>query len=901
MRRYAPYVFIILMVLVFFWKLGFTNLILARGDTLVYVYPHWQYRAEMLLAGKIPLWNPYLFMGAPFLANPQTAVLYPLNWPLAFLPVHIAIKPAILIHIIIAGFGTIALSKNALNLSPAASTLAALLFALGGHLATKVEQINQLQALAWLPWLLLVSGQFVVCIQSRRRLGLIFSALFALQLLAGHTQTSFISITGVLIWTILTKPPSGSYVAAKSHSHLRHFWMAVKQNVMPFTPYIALGLLIISAQLLPTLELARHSMRGGGLPFEEAVSFSLHPMLLGRALLPSYGNALSNEYVGYIGVLGLIMALIGVTRHARKRTIRIIVLACTGLFFAFGGYNPLYEALAKFVPPFNLFRAPARWLALWAMGISLLAGLGLDALNQQLASHRRHRLCWQASAMISGLIALTFIARELTPAGDTGRIGIPIWQDLAGWLLGLVLGAVIILTIRNRLYGIVLVAAIEILVSSLSLPVNQLDTPQAYTSVRPAMTQLLESKQDIKPNYRLVSMSNLLFDPGDLDELQRSSPSPTDLYSASPRVVAAKAKEVLTPNLPLAWKLPSVDGYGGGILPLSTYAQFATGFTGSDHPSPDGRIREHLQHTPPNWLLNITNTRWLITDKLNDMWSNHVYYDLQFDVQLGKGMSTQVRQLRPLQATSVGLVLSSNPSSSDIIADLHMTLDDGSQVTRPIPSPDSKRSLVKIQLGTPMTPHAITISSRHESLTVHGLTLIDERSGAFQSQTLGPYRIAHSGDVKVYDNLGVFPRAYQVDSLPITPETIVTGRTHIRNYTPTYVEIETHASAPTILVLADALYPGWRASINNQTAQIHSANTVFRAIHLPPGQHLVTFHYDPSSWFWGVRISAVALLIWIATTVLSLYGTPTNDLRDTIPTTRQRCNPRGTHPELFRS
>src|SRR5574341_1619095 len=59
------------LVLLFFWKLAFTNLILARGDTFLYFYPYWDYRARILLSGHLPLWNPYLFMGAPFLANSQ--------------------------------------------------------------------------------------------------------------------------------------------------------------------------------------------------------------------------------------------------------------------------------------------------------------------------------------------------------------------------------------------------------------------------------------------------------------------------------------------------------------------------------------------------------------------------------------------------------------------------------------------------------------------------------------------------------------------------------------------------------------------------------------------------------------------------------------------------------------
>ena len=56
-----------------------------------------------------------------------------------------------------------------------------------------------------------------------------------------------------------------------------------------------------------------------------------------------------------------------------------LIVALVGLALAFGLYNPLYWLLAT-LPGFNLFRVPARWLALFALGTALLAGLGVEAL-----------------------------------------------------------------------------------------------------------------------------------------------------------------------------------------------------------------------------------------------------------------------------------------------------------------------------------------------------------------------------------------------------------------------------------------------------------------------------------------------------------------------------------------
>src|SRR5258708_16473741 len=199
-----------LLVLLFFWKLAFTNLILARGDTFLYFYPYWDYRAPALLAGHLPLWDPLLFMGAPFLANSQAGVLYPLNWPLALLPAPQAVKLPIVMHLAIAALGVYAFARRGLSQSALGACLAAALFPLGGYLTSQVEHVNQLQGLAWLPWLVLSAHILVERLDAAPRAvrraappAIAFAVLVALQILAGHIQTAFISIVGAGLYAVL--------------------------------------------------------------------------------------------------------------------------------------------------------------------------------------------------------------------------------------------------------------------------------------------------------------------------------------------------------------------------------------------------------------------------------------------------------------------------------------------------------------------------------------------------------------------------------------------------------------------------------------------------------------------------------------------------------------------------
>src|SRR5258706_8125385 len=108
---------------------------------------------------------------------------------------------------------------------------------------------------------------------------------------------------------------------------------------------VAIGL--AAAQLLPTLELTRLSNRSAGLPFIEAISFSLRPTLLGKALLPGFGElSLFTEYIGYIGVVALILALHGGWTYRKDVIVGgMVFLALAGLFLAFCAYNPFYWLL----------------------------------------------------------------------------------------------------------------------------------------------------------------------------------------------------------------------------------------------------------------------------------------------------------------------------------------------------------------------------------------------------------------------------------------------------------------------------------------------------------------------------------------------------------------------------
>ena len=99
---------------------------------------------------------------------------------------------------------------------------------------------------------------------------------------------------------------------------------------------------------------------------------------------------------------------------------------------------------------------------------------------------------------------------------------------------------------------------------------------------------------------------------------------------------------------------------------------------------------------------------------------------------------------------------------------------------------------------------------------------------------------------------------------PATP-----GVARILRYEDERVDIETEAAGRRLLVLTDAWFPGWTATIDGREVPILRADVAFRAVAVPPGRHLVAFEYRPVSVRAGASISALALAI---TTLALLSG-----------------------------
>jgi hypothetical protein len=89
----------------------------------------------------------------------------------------------------------------------------------------------------------------------------------------------------------------------------------------------------------------------------------------------------------------------------------------------------------------------------------------------------------------------------------------------------------------------------------------------------------------------------------------------------------------------------------------------------------------------------------------------------------------------------------------------------------------------------------------------------------------------------------------------------VSGKARIVDEIPERIVIETDATTPSYLVVADTFDPGWSATIDGQPAAIWPAYVAFRAVFLAQGRHTVVFQYRPAGFIFGLGLTGCGIVL----------------------------------------
>jgi hypothetical protein len=596
--------------------------ILADYDVWTYFYPLRAYAVASIQMGRIPLWNPDTFLGAPFFANPQTALLYPGSALFLLLPVPYAYSLSVILHVLLTAAFTWAFLRVTIGVGLWPAVLGACAFAFGGAVSAQVGHINQLSATPWL-------SAIVLCTDlAYRRQSFVWAAAGALalavQLLAGHGQVTYMTawVVGLLLLAHAIRKAWEARVIPAAVDSSSEGAAPVREDAVEALPTrrwsfgqlegwgrailvgLAIGLpaaSIAAVQLLPTAELSGESVRGGGMTYAEATAFSLPPNLLVRALLPGYWvNVPNTEFFGYVGTIPLFFAILALAFSRRALTGFAAAVAGIGLLLSLGGVLPLYRVLVDVVPGLDLFRVPARWLLVFSFGTSCLAALGLDwALRRPMPFPS----IWRPPLVLSGFTLLTVVSVPFLSA--PGRI-------VSLWVLGILAAGVLVLLVlrepgRAAAAACVVLSVFELRLAAVSLPARSAIPAEVYAAERDVPRHLALSGAP----GRILSLAPTEYEVPDAVALARQ------FEGSSPEVLfllktALKLDEVMSPNVPLRYGLSTADGYDGGVLPLRRYLEIASLLVPRDEIRTDGVLRTRLKAVPDEAVLDFFDIRAVV-------------------------------------------------------------------------------------------------------------------------------------------------------------------------------------------------------------------------------------------------------------------------------------------------
>ena len=317
---------------------------------------------------QLPLWNPYLFAGVPFLAAGQHSALYPLSIVFYILPLWLAYGVFTWLQMALASLAMYAFAR-ALRLRPGAATLAAIAYTFSLFFVVSVTFPMIIAVASWLP---LVLTAMEIMVRKQEEKGNIpyspvpyvamGSLALGLSALAGHAE--------MLYYVLLT---AGFYALWRlvACGWLLRAWRPVLRLGVWLLVMVALGLGLGAAQLLPLYELVRENFRQGSVGYEQVVGWAyparqvitfLLPDFFGNPTHHSYWDIVSRQRVtqvvnaagepvraifwgvknyveagSYVGLLPLLLAALGARRAPRRVHIWLFKNhANLSLHFAYG-------------------------------------------------------------------------------------------------------------------------------------------------------------------------------------------------------------------------------------------------------------------------------------------------------------------------------------------------------------------------------------------------------------------------------------------------------------------------------------------------------------------------------------------------------------------------------------
>ena len=370
-------------------------------------YPLLFFARESFWRGEFPFWLPLIHCGVPFMAQWGTMALYPLSVIYLVLPMPWSLGVFCLGHLWLAGYGMYHLASRWTGHGMGAS-LAGLAFVFNGYTLSCLIWPNYTAALGWMPWVVLLAER---AWREGRGSTVVAGGVGALQLLTGVPEILLMTwLTVGVVWLAdLSLSRTGVAMATESSAHKR----AANVGLMAgrLLVVVLLAACLAAAQLLPFLDLLKHSHREAGtmsskwaMPiwgWANVIVPFFHTFKTPQGQVFQHGQEFQQSY--YLGAGVVVLALIGICSGLRSRGPWLGVLGLFGLVMALGEQTPIYRWIGRALPVIELVRYPVKFVALAAFVTPILAAMGFSFLLRQT---KRRRVLITLAVVAGGVLIL---------------------------------------------------------------------------------------------------------------------------------------------------------------------------------------------------------------------------------------------------------------------------------------------------------------------------------------------------------------------------------------------------------------------------------------------------------------------------------------------------------------
>jgi hypothetical protein len=598
----------------YFSPVVFSSKTFASRDMYAFYYPRQFFAAECIKSGSLPLWNPHLASGVPFLANLQSSVFYPLNLMYYILPFATGFKYFIVLHYFLAGLWMFLLMRH-WKYEAYSCMVAAIVFMLGGYMISILDNVSFLTAAVWLPLIVLLYDLFL---KEKKRIYLAFTGVvIGLQILGGdascYVLSTFLFIGAYHLYCLRVDHYRGFGVKAGSLSYLPLVWI--------------IGILLSAIVLIPFAEYVYYSTRMGGFGYEELTKWSYHPLELLQLLVPYvFGSTVPmSRWFGqywldtfYLGVLPLLLVAFSFWWSKSGMKYFLIGVVVCSLLMACGKYTPFFSVI-RYVPGVNMIHYPVKYLFLAGFVLSILSGMGFSVLCEKLGKK-------ETGGMLRALITVNLIALVILILGALADK--PLFnafeQAYPQTLFHKIVGtqAAYLAVFKGYSICVLILTAVSVLL----LFTARGRIPVTVAKIAAILLLLADLTFVARPDDALIESSDYTR-PTDLVRLLKSDSSPYRIFSLSyatfegfmhiPNVPFEKTFETLKsfmmPNLSLMFGLDTIDEYAE-MLVTRYYALF--------HPVREFYRPEKVIIAPTHFsrqILNLLNTKYLISSyRLDD-------------------------------------------------------------------------------------------------------------------------------------------------------------------------------------------------------------------------------------------------------------------------------------------